>query len=144
MIKFNLYLAKYDWLIRMYVAVTQYYTEEIIDSLKMIGCSRREMKKAESALVRNTLNEGLCYSNVLERVSVIVIRKTSSPDELMDSLVHEITHVTMHMVEEYNIDPQSEEPCYIAGDLAKAVFPHVSHLLCKHCRKSFMESFYSK
>jgi hypothetical protein len=33
-----IYLEDYDWLIKVYYAVTTYYSDEILDELESIGC----------------------------------------------------------------------------------------------------------
>lgn len=133
--RFNLYLQRYDWVVRVYVAVTHYGYENIAESLEYIHCSQREIDKAIGMLKRDVVNSGLCYSDSYERMSVIVIKKTDSPEELLNSVVHEVMHAAMHISGAEGIDYASEEPCYIAGDIARGMYMFISDLLCAHCRK---------
>lgn len=134
--RFNLYLQRYDWVVRVFVAVTHYGYEDIAESLEYIHCTKREVGKALEMLRRNTVNSGLCYSDSYERMSVIVIKKTDSPEELLNSVIHEVMHASIHMSEADGIDYTSEEPCYIAGELGRGIYPFIKDLLCEHCRKA--------
>ena len=60
----------------------------------------------------------------------MVIAKTSSPDEFMSSLAHEQKHLCSHIEQFYYIDSNSEEAAYLAGDVAKAMFPIAKKYMC--------------
>lgn len=52
----------------------------------------------------------------------------------MNSLFHEQYHLISHIVEEYNINPFSEEAAYLAGFVGQRMYPKAKHFLCKcHC-----------
>lgn len=58
----------------------------------------------------------------------------STPAQFMNSLFHEQYHLISHIVEEYNINPFSEEAAYLAGFVGQRMYPKAKHFLCKcHC-----------
>ena len=85
-------------------------------------------------LINNLLyfNDVYCLSYILD--SLIVISSTSTPAQFMNSLFHEQYHLISHIVEEYNINPFSEEAAYLAGFVSQRMYPKAKHFLCKcHC-----------
>lgn len=51
----------------------------------------------------------------------------------MNTTIHEIAHVAMHIAEEDGIDPYSEDFAYAGGDIASTVSDIVCVLSCPHC-----------
>lgn len=134
---FNIYIQRYDWLVRVFIAVSEYHIDEISDALYTIGCTRREVKNAINAIMGGKLNTGLCSSNQNERISVVVIKKTTSAAEFFNSAVHEITHLATHIAEKDGINMKGEEICYLSGSVAASMFPFFKDLLCECCRKKY-------
>lgn len=136
MIRQTLYIKKYDWVVHAYYYVSEYYTNEIMEKLWDLGCDARSAKKAYENLSSGELNTGLCYSNYRNQESVLVIAKTSSPDELFNSIHHELCHLQSHIANVYRLNPLGEEVAYLTGEIAKEMYPKISHLLCECCRKN--------
>ena len=134
MIRVKLYLKKYDWLVHCYIAVDCYYTYEILDKMRRIGASRRIMADAHKNLLACQLDTGLCYSNPELRESVWVTSLTSEPGEFLNSIVHEIRHLQQHIANECGLDNDSEEVCYLCGNIAQELFKHCHFPLCPRCR----------
>lgn len=135
MIRARLYFPQIGWTVYAYVAVDEYYTYEILDMMRQIGASPAELGRAYRNLMDGNLNGGLTKSNYETRESVWVTEITSSAREFFDTIVHEIRHLQQHIANVLNLDENSEDVCYLAGDIAYALFPYVRKLLCEHCRK---------
>lgn len=135
MIRAILYIPRYDWVIYAYIAVHEYYTYEILDKMRQIGADRHFLTMAHKNLTARQLNNGLTYSNPKTRETVWVTEITSSAAEFFNSIVHEIRHLQQHVANEFGIDENSEEVCYLCGDIAMMLFPYVRGLLCDSCRK---------
>ncbi len=135
MVRARIYIKEYDWQVDCYFAKTCYYVYEILDNIRRIGCSRETMAEAHRNLMSANMNTGLCYSNRPAHRSVLVTSVTTTPQEFLNSLMHEITHLTNHISIECGIDATTEEPCYLAGEIAEQVYPYVKGLLCCKCRK---------
>lgn len=135
MIRATLYIQKYDWVIHAYIAVHEYYTYEILDKMRRIGADKHELTIAHRNLTSRQLNNGITFSNPELRETVWVTEITSSAREFFNSIVHEIRHLQQHIANAYGLDQDSEEVCYLCGDIAMMLFPYCKGLLCEHCRK---------
>lgn len=107
----------------------------LLDELSQIGCSKSDLKLAESLLHGDSKDKGLTYSNLRELESIIIIGETSCPAEFQHTFDHEKIHLAMHIGKYFNIDPYSEELAYLVGDIGMEMFPIAKKFLCEHCRE---------
>ena len=110
--------------------------DEILEELEMIGCTYTD--EIEEDLTQQPYNNGLTYSNMRRRVSLIVIGLTETPDEFQNTYDHEKGHLAMHIAEEDQMDVFGEEFQYLAGEIGKQTFPIAKRFMCEHCRKDLM------
>lgn len=136
MIRQEIYIDRYRWRVHCYYAVDTYYADEITERLIDVGCKGEFLSRAVSNLRSGRLNHGLCFSNPDMGESVMVIGLTSSADEFMNSLMHEVRHLANQICTACDISLQSEESCYLSGNIAREIYPHVHRLLCEHCRRT--------
>ena len=134
MIRQDFYIQEYGWSVRVYYAVTTYWTRRITRDLMAIGCAGRSLEKAVASLERGNLNTGITYSNFDLRGTVMVISLTSSPEEFLNSWEHEKKHLARHIEQAYRIDPFGEEAAYLEGTIAQKMFPVAKKFICEHCR----------
>lgn len=135
MIRQKITLSKYhDWEIYAYYAVTTYYIDEILEHLWNIGIDGSNALNAYNNLSKNSLNSGLCYSNYAKKKTVIVVAKSSSAKEFLNSMAHEASHACTHVATALHIDLRSEDYAYMVGDLCMEMYDKVKHLLCDCCR----------
>ena len=120
----------------VYYAVDTYYMDEILEELEMIGCTYTD--EIEEDLTQQPYNNGLTYSNMRRRVSLIVIGLTETPDEFQNTYDHEKGHLAMHIAEEDQMDVFGEEFQYLSGEIGKQTFPIAKRFMCEHCRKNLM------
>lgn len=135
MIRVDLYIKECDWTIHAFFAVSEYWVEDIMDALWLVGCDADTAKRAYSNLSSGELNNGICYSNYNRKESIIVIAKTSSAGEFLNSIVHELSHLQGHICDVYSLPMNGEDIAYIMGDVALELYPHIKHLLCDCCRR---------
>lgn len=69
----------------------------IIETLKEIYCPNKYIKEALKNLETCNLNIGLTYSNLKLKSSVIVVNKTSSFSQLINTVSHEYFHLICHI-----------------------------------------------
>ena len=117
MIHYNVYFRPYDWEIEVYVILKDCYINKIIDSLK--ECSQSEIQQA---FINLTTRIDSGFIRTFNRRSIIVINKPTTLDEFVNIFNHEKNHLEMHICEEFNIDPNSEEAAVLSGNLAKCLF----------------------
>ena len=107
----------------------------ILDALIWADASDSIIEKVEGSISANGRNEGFCFSNPAIRRSVIGVGKTTTGPEVLNSTIHEITHLALHIAEEDKIDPYSEELAYLIGDISHSVSDIVCELSCPHCNR---------
>ena len=99
----------------------------IIETLKDIHCPNKFIKEALDNLETCNLNIGLTYSNITLKSSVIVINKTSSFSQMINTISHEYFHLIMHISKALNIEDE-EELAYLNGDLNMRSYNFVEKL----------------
>ena len=134
MIVQNVYLEDWDWYVKVYYAVDTFYMDSILGDLESMGCSARKLSNIEKTLTEYPYNNGLTYSNIVYRWSLVVIGITESPEEFQDTFDHEKGHLAMHIAETDQIDIFGEEYQYLTGEIGKQLFPVAKRFMCEHCR----------
>ena len=117
MIHYNIYYRPYDWEIEVYILLKDCYVSKIIESLE--HCSQSEIQKAFLNLTTR-INSGFVKTH--RHKSIVVINKPINLEEFVNIYNHEKNHLEMHICEELNIDPHSEEAAILSGTLAKYLF----------------------
>ena len=130
MIKQKIHLDNYDWDITMYYAIHGYYVDEIVQNLVDIGIRGRKLEKARRLLEGGKINTGLTY--VKNGKAVCVIGKASSAAQYADSIQHEVMHLAVFISIAEGIPLESEEVCYIGGELARKAWVKTK-LLTSEC-----------
>lgn len=134
MIRQRFHISKYNWNVTAYYAVSSYHFEEIMRSLRRIGCSGEDIDTAVLNLKKNKLNSGLTYSNYLLKESVMVVALASSAKQFHQALMHEIRHLQSHIATTFSIDEKGEEVCYLLDDIVGLTHSVTSPLICNCCR----------
>lgn len=130
MIKQRFILDNYDWDITVYYSVHGYFVDDIIEHLQRIGMSETKLNKAYENLSSGKLDTGMTY--VSDGKAVCVIGKASSASEYANSIQHEIMHLAIFIAIAECIPLESEEVCYIGGEIAKKMHPKTK-LLTSEC-----------
>ncbi len=130
MIHQKIFIEKYDWDVSAYFAVSCYHADEIAEEMKRIGCRRDDIERSWRNMQCGNINNGITYSNSRSRKSVCVIGLASKPSQFLNSLTHEIFHLTIHICKEDGINLESEEAAYLAGDIAEVMHEKAARLLC--------------
>lgn len=123
-----------DWKIYYYIQTDSDDTEEIIQRLARVGCSRKFLRRAENLLDADRFNIGLTYSNPERGKSVLVISKTTDIWEFFNSLAHETDHLEKHISQELGFSPYSEDASYLVGEIIRAMFKSVARQMDKRKR----------
>ena len=117
----------HNWNITILYECTCEDIDYIIETLKDINCPNYFIKEALNNLETCNLNIGLTYSNIALKSSVIVISKTSSFSELINTISHEYFHLIMHIARALDIEDE-EELAYLNGDLNMHSYNFVENL----------------
>lgn len=117
MIHYNIYFRPYDWEVEVYVILKDCYINKIIDSLR--DCPQSEIQQA---FLNLTTKVDSGFIRTFDKKSIIVINRPTTLEEFVNIFNHEKNHLEMHICEEFNIDPHSEEAALLSGNLAKCLF----------------------
>lgn len=116
-----------DWKVDIYYESTCDDIDIIIEALKDINCSDKYINEALDNLETCNLNIGLTYSNIRLKSSVIVVSKTSSFSQLINSISHEYYHLLKHIAKVLNIEDE-EELATLNGNLNMRSYEFVEKL----------------
>ena len=98
----------YDWKITIFYETTCDDIDFIIETLMDINCPKYYIERALDNLEECKLNSGLTYSNLKLESSVIIINKTSSFEQLINTIAHEYFHLISHISKILNIEDEEE------------------------------------
>lgn len=135
MIVQDIYLQDYNWSIRVYYAVHEYFISNILIDLLDIDCDEESFFKIKGLMETGKDNIGFTYTNTEMRASLMLIGKTDSSDEFQDTFDHEKGHLVMHISNALEIPVYSEDYQYLAGEVGKRMFKVAKRFLCDHCRQ---------
>ena len=117
MIHYKIYFKPYDWEVEVYVILKNCYIDEIIESLN--SSPQSEIQKV---FLNLTTRVDSGFIKTFEKRSIVVINKPTSLEEFVNIYNHEKNHLEMHICDEYDINPYSEEAAELSGNLAKCLF----------------------
>jgi len=104
-----IYLKEYDWLIKVYYAVDQYYQDEILGELYSIDCEPEALNRAADMLENYEVNTGFTYTDTNKHLTFIIIGLTDSVEEFFNTFIHELGHASVHIAEYYDLRLNSEK-----------------------------------
>lgn len=96
-------------------------TEEILRILSSEGAGTEETEKARRLLNDAQYNSAITYTNRLTRKTVMILTDTTAQNEFVNSLVHEMLHLSRHIADCGN----SETLCNSLGNLSGQIFRSV-------------------
>lgn len=120
----------YNWNVTILYECTCDDIDTIIETLKEINCPNKYIKEALNNLKTCNLNIGLTYSNMNLKSSVIIVNKTSSFSQLINTISHEYFHLICHISKALKIEDE-EELAYLNGDLNMYSYQFVEKLKLK-------------
>lgn len=83
-----------------------------------MGCESSTMESIRRNLDNAAEDTGFTYSSFDKKCSLLVIHKSSSVGEFVNTFEHEKNHLEMHICEALDINPYSEQAAHMSGDLA--------------------------
>ena len=117
----------HDWDVTILYECTCDDIDYIIETLKDINCPIVFLKEALNNLESCKLNIGLTYSNLSLKSSVIVVNKTSSFAQLINTISHEYYHLICHISKALDIKDEEELAC-LNGDLNMESYKFIEKL----------------
>lgn len=134
MIEQGFHIGNRDWWCMVYYNVrTDIDRERVKEALLAAGCPAYDVQKAVNNLAG--YNSGYTFTNFNRRLTVIAIGKTTSAEQMFDSIVHEMKHLAEHLGEYFRVNPQSELSAYLQGEVGRQMWPAAALVLCPECHK---------
>ena len=130
MIGQSFYIDKYDWQVMVLYEVSYNNKDYVISLLETICSDNNLIDKAIANLNLRKRNTGFTYSDLDKHCSIIVIGKTTSNREIVNTIVHEANHLKSHIATAYDIDEKGEEVCYLIGGIVRTMFRVFSKIIC--------------
>ena len=82
--------------------------------------------------IGNKLNAGVTFSNPEFRTSVVCINKTTSREELINTISHEADHIQDTICKYYDVSLDSEQAAYLIGYLVGKMYYQSRRLFCSY------------
>lgn len=130
----TLHIDRCSWTVQVFCSVHGRDADEVAQALEGIGCPYGILREAVSLLLSDEDDCGLTYSNRAMRRTVMVVGRASSPAEFLNSITHESRHLEAHIAQTLGLDPWGEDICYVAGDIAAALYDIAGPFLCPECQ----------
>lgn len=130
MIEQGFHIGSRDWWVMVYYDVrTSEDMRKVKGALMASGCPNESITEAIDNL--KGWNRGYTFTNLKTKTSIMVIGKATSPEQMFDSIVHEMKHLAEHIGEYYNVDPKGELSAYLQGEVGRKMWPAAAMALCE-------------
>lgn len=108
-------LKQFGW--KVIIFYNPKYITEVLQTLEECRCADCHAGEIMQYMLRDELNSGCIYSNKSKKISIIIVGRSSSLGQFMNTLEHEKNHLEMHICAALGIDPFSEEAAILSGDI---------------------------
>lgn len=125
------HITHLDWTVYILHKVSCKDNNAIINYLQYIDCPSYLINEALTNLKTCNLNSGLTYSNVSKRESIVVISNTTSIGEYVNTITHELHHLTSQ-IRNYN-HLSEEQAALICGNINMKVYRFIKKFIKKIC-----------
>ena len=78
------------------------------------------------------LNSGVTFTNSKYRTSVVCINKTTTREELINTISHEADHIQDAICDYYDVPLDSEQAAYLIGYLVGKMYYQSRRLFCSY------------
>lgn len=104
------------WTVDFFFFTEEYDIDTVLDCLYEHDADDYDIVRANRFMSSGDENTGFTYSNPRNRTAVVVIGPASSGEEFLNTLVHEIYHLSVAIASELGVELDSETPAYLSGD----------------------------
>lgn len=119
------------WYVDFLFAEDSYDEEEVLSYLKDMEVSKDTVETAKK-LMRSGKNTGFTVTDPRSFLALVVIGPTTSSEEFINTLVHEVHHLAVAVASNLGVNLRSEVPAYIAGDTAYSLAELICEMGCSH------------
>lgn len=134
MIRQRFNVPRYEWRVKVWYAVDDCYTDDILSDLMQIGASKRFLQESRDMMDAGMLNQGLTLADYNSKMAVVVIGITTSAEQFHNTYEHEKRHLVEFIADAEGIAMHGEEISYLDGYIAAKMFSACRKLMCDCCR----------
>lgn len=131
MIYRDLYIGR--WHALFVFAPDGYDDNAILDILYDLDASDYILVKAEKKMREGRPNEGFTFANSRMKEALVVIGPSTSGAEFVNTLSHEIYHLSVAVAKSLGLDLEGEQTAYIEGDAMGDFIELVCQFGCDKC-----------
>lgn len=132
MIQQGFFVGNHKWYVMCaYDICTDYDKYRTCELLLASGCPKEDAEQAIDIL--SNYNSGFTYSNLNDRLSIMLCSHATSAEQMYDTIQHELKHIVEHISDYYKVSPKSEDAAYLQGEIARQMFPAAALLVCPKC-----------
>lgn len=121
-----------------YFAVSGYWRTDILQRLEELDAPPSILKRVSRNMSLDRMDTGFTYSNPVIKKSLVVIGRSSSGAEFLNSFVHELRHLADDISFVYGYPLRGEPAAYLTGEIALGLSDIVCELSCDKCRSEKM------
>ena len=125
------FYVKHYWEVLVFYNVSQDFFNMVAWELLAIGFPRKAIGEIFHELEYNA--KAVTCSNIEYHKSIILFNPHTSPQDYLDSIVHEAEHVKQAMLEAYQVEDRGEPPAYTIGYLISQMYPVFRNIICDRC-----------
>ena len=118
------------WVVDFLFATRRYDIDGVLACLMDARAPQSVLDQAEDLMLYCEYNCGFTYANQRRRRAVVLVGPTTSGEEFLDTLIHEVRHLADSIAESLGVPLNSEKPAYISGDTARALAEVICELGC--------------
>lgn len=133
MIRQGFHIGNRNWWVMVYYDVKPENLTEIEGVLLASRLTKQQTAEALDNLQHP--NTGYTLTDYNGKNSVMIISHTTSAEQMFDSIVHELKHLTEHISNYFNLDPKEELTAYLQGEVGRQMFPAAAMVMCPHCHQ---------
>lgn len=134
MIRQKFSIPMYGWQVKVWYAVDDFYTDEIIDELKELKADTGFIEVSRAMLDSGMLNNGLTLVDKGSKRAIVVIGITTSAEQFHNTYEHEKRHLVEFIADAEGMPMHGEEISYLDGFIAATMFKRCKSLMCDCCR----------
>lgn len=127
----DLYIGR--WHACFIFAPDGYDDNAILDILYDLDASDYILVKAEKKMREGRPNEGFTFANSRMKEALVVIGPSTSGAEFVNTLSHEIYHLSVAVAKSLGLDLEGEQAAYIEGDAMGDFIELVCQFGCDKC-----------
>lgn len=132
MITQQFYLDDYDWNVCVYYNVAT-PTELDVAYSDLVAAGMTLRKACRAVCVLASFNSGYTHTDFGRRTTLMFMSKTTSPEQMYDSIQHETRHAADHIGECFGMPARGEDSAYLQGEIARKMFPAATMVTCPKC-----------